>query len=56
MEVVSMKNTKYVLNVLLRQKTRLNLSLKYEKEFPMREKSFSEFVDDLVSKALSEMI
>lgn len=47
-----MKNRKYVLNVLLRQRTRLNLSIKYEKEFPEREKSFSEFVDDLISEAL----
>lgn len=45
-------NRKYELNVLLRQKTMIDLNLKYRTSYFNKEISFSEFVEDLLLESL----
>lgn len=49
-----MRNRKYELNILLNQNTRIELSVRYKTEYPNREKSFSEFMEDVIINGLTK--
>jgi hypothetical protein len=54
MELLNL-NRKYELNVLLRQKTMIDLNLEYKTRCSNKEISFSEFIEDLLLERLQMM-
>ena len=52
---MSFSNSKYALNVLIREKTRLRLSLVFKEKFQNKYPSFSQWVEDVIIDGLDTM-
>jgi hypothetical protein len=52
---MSVSQKKYELNVLIRQKTRLKLSLLFKEKFQNKYPSFSQWVEDLLITGIDAM-
>ena len=50
---MSVSNNKFELNVLIRQKTRLKLSLVFNNKYQYKYPSFSLFIEDVLLKGLN---